>query len=154
MSKILIADDNASIRYLIRFLIENAGYTVCAEAEHGTQAIEKAKELHPDLILLDLVMPGMNGAEAASILKRLIPRVPIILFTMHQDTVGKALATAVGADLVISKSDGMGKLVEGMNVLLGRTPSQPATLGPLGLATESAAAGKLAAEPAEDKAAN
>jgi DNA-binding NarL/FixJ family response regulator len=99
-------------------------------------------------------MPGMNGAEAASILKRLIPRVPIILFTMHQDTVGKALATAVGADLVISKSDGMGKLVEGMNVLLGRTPSQPATLGPLGLATESAAAGKLAVQPAEDKAAN
>jgi two-component system, chemotaxis family, chemotaxis protein CheY len=75
---ILVVDDNASIRYLIRSLLENTGYAVCGEAEDGADAIEKAKQLKPDLICLDLSMPRMNGAEAASVLKRLMPAVPII----------------------------------------------------------------------------
>ena len=72
---ILIADDSKTIRTLIRAFIENrAGFEVCGEAVDGADAIEKAKELKPDLIILDLAMPRMNGAAAASVLKRRMPK--------------------------------------------------------------------------------
>ena len=83
---ILIADDSKTIRTLIRAFIENrAGFEVCGEAVDGVEAIEKAKELQPDLIILDLAMPRMNGAAAASVLKRRMPKIPIILFTMYDE---------------------------------------------------------------------
>jgi two-component system, chemotaxis family, chemotaxis protein CheY len=120
--RILIIDDNPSIRSLLRSLIESDGqFAVCGDAEDGVKGIEKAKQVSPDLILLDLAMPNMNGAEAAPILKRILPRVPIILFTMHQDSVGKALAAAVRVDRVIAKPDGMSRLLECIRDLLGLT---------------------------------
>src|ERR1700692_4378898 len=85
MSKcILIVDDNLPIRKSIRrFLESETDFEVCGEAVDGLDAIEKARELNPDLIILDLSMPRMNGAAAASVLKRTMPHVPIILFTMY-----------------------------------------------------------------------
>jgi len=126
---ILVVDDNPSIRYLIKSLLENTGYTICGEAEDGADAIEKAKQLKPDLICLDLSMPRMNGAEAASVLKRLMPAVPIILFTMHEDSVGQSLARAVGVDKVLGKPDGMTRLTESIAELLSRTPRPSAASG-------------------------
>jgi len=117
---ILVVDDNASIRYLIRSLLENTGYAVCGEAEDGADAIEKAKQLKPDLICLDLSMQRMNGAEAASVLKRLMPAVPIILFTMHEDSIGQSLARTIGVDKVLGKPDGMSRLTESIAELLNR----------------------------------
>ena len=77
---ILIADDSQTIRSVLRtFLESREGFEVCGEAVDGVDAIEKAKELRPDLIILDLAMPRMNGAAAASVLKRMMPKVPIIL---------------------------------------------------------------------------
>jgi DNA-binding NarL/FixJ family response regulator len=116
---LLICDDNPNIRYLLRSYIETkTPFNVCGEAEHGRDAIEKAKELQPDLILLDLSMPVMSGAEAAVILKREVPRMKIILFSMHVDDISKSLANAVGADLTLSKSDGISKLADHLNTLL------------------------------------
>jgi DNA-binding NarL/FixJ family response regulator len=123
MPGILIVDDNPSIRYLLRICVESkTGFAVCGEAGHGVEAIEKARQLQPDLIILDLSMPVMNGAEAAVILKRSMPQVKIILFTMHADNVGKALGAAVGIDLTLSKSDGLLKLDEHVKTLLSRPP--------------------------------
>jgi DNA-binding NarL/FixJ family response regulator len=120
---ILIVDDNPSIRYLLRVCVESkTGFAVCGEAGHGMEAIERARELNPDLIILDLFMPIMNGAEAAVVLKRSMPEVKIILFTMHADNIGKALAAAVGIDLTLSKSDGLLKLDEHVKALLTQTP--------------------------------
>jgi DNA-binding NarL/FixJ family response regulator len=116
---ILVADDNASIRFLIRSLLEHAGFTVCVEAENGIQAIERAKRFNPDLILLDLSMPSVNGAEAASILKQIMPKVPIVLFTMHEERAGRALANRIGVDLFLGKDTGIAHLVDSMNHLLG-----------------------------------
>ena len=96
MAGILIVDDNANIRRLLRSFIEtNTVFKICGEAENGPEGIEKAKELQPELILLDMTMPGMHGTEAASILKRVLPQVKIILFTLHTDGVNQALASTL-----------------------------------------------------------
>jgi DNA-binding NarL/FixJ family response regulator len=120
MSKsILIADDHETTRSIIRSFIESkAGFEVCGEAVDGVDAIEKAKELKPDLIILDLAMPRMNGAAAASVLKRTMPNVPIILFTMYDEVMGKALAAAVRVDLVLAKPNGLHNMVAQVHDLL------------------------------------
>src|SRR5437016_13578448 len=74
---VLIVDDNALIRQaLCEMFKREADFEVCGEAENGQEAIEKAQQLHPDLIVMDLSMPVMNGIEAASVLKSLMPTVP------------------------------------------------------------------------------
>jgi DNA-binding NarL/FixJ family response regulator len=116
---LLICDDNPNIRHLLRTYVESrTPFEVCGEAAHGMEAIEKAKELQPDLILLDLSMPVMTGAEAAVILKREVPRMKIILFSMHLDDVSKLLGTAIGVDLTLSKSDNINKLADHLHALL------------------------------------
>jgi len=116
---LLICDDNPNIRYLLRSFVETrTPFEVCGEAIHGIDAIEKAKQLQPDLILLDLSMPVMTGAEAAVILKREVPRMKIILFTLHMDDVSKAVGRAIGVDLMLSKSDSISKLADHLHALL------------------------------------
>jgi CheY-like chemotaxis protein len=73
MKCILLVDDSAIVRHSIRQVFEAHGYLICGEAENGQEAIEKAEKLHPDLVVLDLSMPGMNGLEAARILSRTMP---------------------------------------------------------------------------------
>ena len=119
MAGILICDDNPNIRYLLRVFIESqTPFNICGEADNGTEAIQKARQLQPDLILLDLSMPVMTGAESASILKIMLPSTKIILFSMHIDDVPRSLAKAVGVDLALSKSDGITKLGEQLKTLL------------------------------------
>jgi DNA-binding NarL/FixJ family response regulator len=116
---LLICDDNPNIRYLLRVYVESrTPFDVCGEAAHGREAIEKAKQLQPDLILLDLSMPVMTGAEAAVILKAAVPRMKIILFSMHTDNFSRSLGTAIGIDLTLSKSDGISKLADHLHALL------------------------------------
>jgi DNA-binding NarL/FixJ family response regulator len=124
--RLLVVDDNPSIRYLIRSLLEHAGYEICGETEDGVQAIDSAKQLKPDLILLDVSMPRLGGPEAASVLKRALPKTRIILFTLFDDAIGKAVASAIGVDLVLSKTDGMGKLLESVQTVLKRNGGQSA----------------------------
>ena len=122
MPKFLIADDSETIRTVLRtFLESREGFEVCGEAVDGVDAIEKAKELHPDLIILDLAMPRMNGAAAASVLKRRMPKTPIVLFTIYDGVMGKALASAVNVDLVLAKPNGLNEMVTHVQDLLGST---------------------------------
>ena len=120
MSKnILIADDSRTMRRVLKGLLQARGnLTVCGEASNGFEAVEKAKELRPDLVLLDVAMPQMNGVEAASVLKTMLPKTLVILFTMHGGRIGQALSSAVGADLVISKREGLWRLIEAADDLL------------------------------------
>jgi DNA-binding NarL/FixJ family response regulator len=107
-SRVLIVDDSAHIRRLIRTTVEGLGLDVCGEAEDGFAGVQRAQELRPDVVLLDLSMPVMNGAEAASVLKTKLPSTQIVLFTMFD--FGEALAAAVGIDVVLCKSEGVSKL--------------------------------------------
>jgi DNA-binding NarL/FixJ family response regulator len=123
--RILVTDDGDSVRDIIRLFLERDGFEVCGEAADGLEAIEQAKKLKPDLIVLDLAMPRMNGADAASILSKTMPDVPIVMLTLYQNVLGKALASAVGVKAIIDKTDGMEKLVACVRSLL--LPDQPAT---------------------------
>ncbi|HEY4818743.1 MAG TPA: response regulator transcription factor [Candidatus Acidoferrum sp.] len=114
----MIIDDGDSVRDILRVFLEREGFEVCGEAADGVEAIEQAKKLKPDLIVLDLAMPRMNGAEAASILSKTMPTVPIILLTMYQNMMGPSLASAIGVKAVLDKTDGMDKLVACVHSLL------------------------------------
>ncbi len=117
---ILIADDSATVRMAVRAYLTERNLHVCGEAENGVDAIERARELKPDLILLDLAMPRLNGLEAASILKREMPNVRTVLFTMYSEAVGKTFSSKLHCiDAVIAKGDGLGKLAECLRELVG-----------------------------------
>jgi DNA-binding NarL/FixJ family response regulator len=122
--RILVIDDGDSVRDVIRIFLEHAGFEVCGEAADGVEAIEQAKKLKPDLIVLDLAMPRRNGAEAATILSKTMPDVPIVLLTLYQNVLGNALASAVGVKAIVDKTEGMGKLVECIRSLLGGSAEQ------------------------------
>jgi DNA-binding NarL/FixJ family response regulator len=120
MPTVLIVDDYASVRKAIRVGLQRySDFSVCGEAVDGADAIAKATKLKPDFILLDLSMPRMNGMEAASILKRLMPNLVIIAFSMYSELIGKSLPATVGIDAVIDKLAGIGKVIECARNLLG-----------------------------------
>ena len=114
--KVLLADDSSNMRSIIKtFLKQRTDLEVCGEAADGVEAVEKARALKPDVILLDLVMPRMNGAEAASVLKKTMPNVRIIVFTMYSENIGKYLTSAIGVDAVLSKPAGMTELLKAID---------------------------------------
>ena len=77
---VLVVDDNAFVRHaLCELFTSQADFDVCGEAENGQEGIQKAQEFHPDVIVMDFSMPVMNGIEAATALKRLMPAVPLII---------------------------------------------------------------------------
>jgi DNA-binding NarL/FixJ family response regulator len=124
--RILIADDGEEVRQVVRAVLEaRTDYEVCGEASNGAEAVTKALELKPDLILLDVAMPMLNGVEVASVLAGSMPNLPVVLYTMYNELLGISLATAVGARAVISKADGISKLVECVRSLLDPETSAP-----------------------------
>jgi two-component system nitrate/nitrite response regulator NarL len=102
--RVLLVDDSAEIRSSVRPLFDfHPKFEVVGEAEHGCEAIEKAAILRPDLIILDLSMPVMNGLEAAPLLIKLLPRVWLILFTSHSLPDVELLSRAAGIHAVVPK---------------------------------------------------
>ena len=117
--RILIADDGVEVREVMRAVLEaRTSYEICGEASNGAEAVQKALALKPDLLLLDVAMPLLNGVEVASVLAGSMPELPIVLYTMYNDLLGLSLASAVGAKAVISKADGISKLIECLHSLL------------------------------------
>jgi DNA-binding NarL/FixJ family response regulator len=118
--RVLIADDSSTVRDIIKvFLSLRPDLEVCGEASDGFDAVKMATASNPDVILLDFAMPRMNGAEAARTLKKLMPEVPIILFTMYSDNIGPYLA-AIDIEAVLSKANGLTALVKAVDAALAR----------------------------------
>ena len=116
---VLIVDDNAYIRQALCELFKHeADFNVCGEAANGKEAIETAQELRPDLIVLDLSMPVMNGLDAARILKRLMPTVPLIMYSAFGDKLVEHQARLIGISEVVSKSEHKTVLIEKARGLL------------------------------------
>jgi NarL family two-component system response regulator LiaR len=113
VKRILIADDSPLIRKSLHTLFaQQPDWTICGEAENGCDAIDQAKKLLPDLIIIDLVMPLLHGMEATRLLRRLMPTTPVLVFTTFTDTHLKEAALAAGALALIDKTEGGTTLIE------------------------------------------
>lgn len=112
VKSVLVADDNAFVRQRVGEMFRREpDFEVCGEADNGRKAIERAQELHPDLILLDLSMPVMNGLEAARALKRVMPDVPIVMFSASADSFTEKEARSAGVSVLVSKLEDMSALI-------------------------------------------
>lgn len=121
---VLIVDDNFNVRAALRGFVERTlGLEVCASVGDGLEAIKRAEEHKPDMVLIDLSMPVMNGLDAASAIRKALPNARIVVFTLYSDMLGELLARAVGVDLIISKSEGAAALLRALEPLLAERPA-------------------------------
>ena len=118
MSTVLIVDDYPAVRKTLRSVLEKLRSVVCIEASNGLDAIAKAEVSRPDLIILDLGMPGMNGFEVATVLHKTMPQVPLFMFTSHQSRDVESQAASVGIRAVFSKYTDINALVAQASELL------------------------------------
>jgi len=110
-TRILIADDHELIRQGLRKMLEDQpGFTICGEAMTGLEAVNKARELRPDVVVLDVGMPELNGLEAARRIRREVPGAEVLILTMHDSAQLARAALAVGASGFLLKTD-MGRTV-------------------------------------------
>lgn len=122
VKRVLIVDDNSAVRRAISGFIEaEEGFEVCGEAVNGQDAIDKAGKLEPDLVILDLSMPVMNGLQAARVLSANNPQTPLILLTAHSNALMGSDAQDAGVSAVLSKMDDMRELISKARALLGCT---------------------------------
>jgi two-component system chemotaxis response regulator CheY len=116
---VLVVDDSPAIRKGLANAFLSDGFKTCAEAKDGREGIELAQRIHPDIITLDLSMPRMNGLQAAAELRRVLPKTPIILFTLYGDTLSKAETSKSGISLVLSKTTALSTLIDKAHELMG-----------------------------------
>jgi DNA-binding NarL/FixJ family response regulator len=118
---ILIVDDSSVVRRSLRSVLAGApGCDICGEAVDGCDAIEKARQLRPDLVILDLSMPRMNGLEAARELRHLLPHVPLVMFTNFETAHLRKEAMDAGVNTVVLKTGPVQLLIDSIQSLLKR----------------------------------
>jgi two-component system nitrate/nitrite response regulator NarL len=116
---VLLVDDNVTVRSLERHLFElEPEFEVSGEAENGLEGVEKAENLKPDLVIMDLSMPVMSGFEAASQIRKILPDAKIILFTVHEGDEVERKAREAGIHAVVSKNQPASRLVLQAQALL------------------------------------
>ncbi len=121
--RILIVDDHAVVRRGVRALLESHdGWEVCGEADNGRDAIEKVAELQPDLVVLDVSLPGLNGLEATPQILRASPNTEVLVLTMHhsEELVRQVLRS--GAKGYVLKSDADHSLVQAIETVRQHKP--------------------------------
>jgi DNA-binding NarL/FixJ family response regulator len=119
MTRILIADDSESMRMALRASIRtHPDWQVCGEADDGREAVAKAAELQPDLIVLDFKMPVANGIKAGSEICMSMPAVPILLYTLYRTRELEVAAKMVGIRQVVGKDGGANQLLSAIEAEL------------------------------------
>jgi two-component system, chemotaxis family, chemotaxis protein CheY len=106
-NRIFIVDDSSDIRTGIRRQLERSGFEVCGEAHDGLDALDKLSKVRPDLIILDMSMPRMNGVDAARELKYICPNVPVILYTAYADVFRGRQILPEGVSEVVAKGENL-----------------------------------------------
>jgi DNA-binding NarL/FixJ family response regulator len=120
MPKVLIVDDHAFIRRGIQAILHSCpGWEFCGEAENGIAAIRMAADLHPDVIIMDVSMPGLNGLEATRVIHRAQPGIKILLLTLHQSVEILRSAFRVGAQGYLLKSEAEQELLRALTMITG-----------------------------------
>lgn len=126
MSRILIADDHEIMRTGVRSVLESdGGFDVC-EAKDGKEAIEKTKELRPDLVILDVSMPVLDGFSAAREIKKDFPGIPILFFSLHRTGPFTDVAQKIGASGYVTKTEDRQTLLRAVRAALSNQSYFPA----------------------------
>lgn len=121
MWTVLVVDDNPAVRGLIcQLFARESDFQVCAEAENGSEALLKAQQFEPDLVVTDLSMPQMNGLEEIRALNKLRLTTPVILYSAHMDSFVEKEAFAAGASAVVPKINVVAVLIPTARTLLER----------------------------------
>jgi DNA-binding NarL/FixJ family response regulator len=124
MARILVADDHESMRMAVRCLIGmHPGWEICGEADDGREAVSKAVELKPDLVLLDFKMPLANGIKAGGEISSAMPTTPIVMYTLYKTPELEVAAKLVGIRQVIGKEGGTEDLCSAIETELASTHS-------------------------------
>jgi DNA-binding NarL/FixJ family response regulator len=122
MTRILVADDSDVVRHGIKYLLsQHAGWEVCGEAVDGQEAVQKARQLSPDVVVLDFSMPVLNGIEAARQIQTTRPRTTFVLCSMYMDRQLASVAREVGITSVLSKSN-VSQVIKGVEAGLHGEP--------------------------------
>jgi two-component system nitrate/nitrite response regulator NarP len=125
---ILIADDSELMRTKIRQALQrDTEFVVCGEVSNGSEAVGKARELAPDLIILDVRMPCLSGIDVAGVLRYALPKTRRVLLTMYAEDVGPSLVSLFGIDAVLAKVDGLADLGAQVRRLLSDPLGEVAT---------------------------
>jgi DNA-binding NarL/FixJ family response regulator len=123
MLRILLADDHDVLRRGLRHLIEEQpGWEVCAEAVDGREAVEMAKKTQPHVAIIDISMPGLNGLETTRQIRKALPRVEVLIFTMHEDEQLVREVLAAGARGYLLKTDASRHIVAAVDALAHHKP--------------------------------
>src|ERR1044071_8602380 len=118
-ARILIAEDRPSMRRALGVLFAlHENWEVCGEAEDAEEAIRKAEELRPDLIVLDYKMYASDGLQAANSILKALPEVPIVMFTLYKTDELEHAAKSIGIRRVVGKEEGVQQLLREMEELL------------------------------------
>lgn len=119
--RILVADDSELIRRQVhRILDPDQQIEICAEAKNGAEAVQKARQYRPDLVVMDVFMPEMSGFEAVRQIKKTSPHLPIVIFTLSDSGEIRVESRKVGADAVLPKANGGVDLLPTIRGLLGK----------------------------------
>jgi DNA-binding NarL/FixJ family response regulator len=115
--RILIVDDHEALRAGVRTVLESRGIEVCGEAANGQEALAKALQLLPDLVILDITMPVLDGFSAAREINKRLPGVGILLLSMHESASMVNVAKSSGARGYVAKSEGIGRLLRAVDAI-------------------------------------
>jgi DNA-binding NarL/FixJ family response regulator len=115
--RVLLADDHALVRYGLRALLEISGQTVVGEAEDGRTMLRLARELDPDVAILDVTMPNLNGIDAAEMLREQCPRTRIVILSMHSGSEHVHRAFAAGASAYLLKGSASEEVLEAVQAV-------------------------------------
>ncbi|MGA7793579.1 MAG: response regulator transcription factor [Candidatus Acidiferrales bacterium] len=116
--RILVVDDHPCFRQLLRtFLEHNPNWEACGEASDGCEAITKTTELHPDIVLMDLDMPRLNGLEATRQIHKQSPSIRILILTLHDNSMLPQIAQNSGAQGYVLKSESLDVLTRAIETV-------------------------------------
>lgn len=117
--QILLVDDFPLFRQRLRRLLTAPDFVICGEASTGNEALERTRALKPDLVLMDLSMPEMNGIEVTRQIRQISPKTRIVVVTLHDSPKMSVLAKQAGADAYVVKSGRTAELIETVHSVLG-----------------------------------